>query len=91
MYNEVKEKLIPAVEALKRGDPKDEDVFIGPLISEKEAQRVESWVRNACAKGTALSFSIPSQRHLHCPVATPWHIDIYVNTKNQNPRASSAF
>jgi hypothetical protein len=51
LYEEVKEKLIPAVKDLKKGDPKDEGVFIGPLIAEKEAQRVESWVQDAVSKG----------------------------------------
>lgn len=54
LYEEVKEKLVPAVQALKMGDPKDEDVFIGPLISEKEAQRVEAWVQDARSRGDPL-------------------------------------
>jgi hypothetical protein len=55
LYEEVKAKLIPAVKDLKKGDPKDEGVFIGPLIAEKEAQRVESWVQDAISKGGLLS------------------------------------
>ncbi len=50
-YDAVKRKLIPAIEELKSGDPKREDVFVGPLISEKEAQRVESWVKEAVKGG----------------------------------------
>lgn len=59
LYVEVKEKLVPAVQALKMGDPKDEDVFIGPLISEKEAQRVESWVEDARSRGNPRSLAPP--------------------------------
>ena len=37
---------------LKSGDPRQEDTFIGPLISLKEAERVETWVSDAVSKGT---------------------------------------
>ena len=50
-YDEVKEKLVGAMKQLKSGDPRQEDTFIGPLISQKEAQRVESWVADALSKG----------------------------------------
>ncbi len=36
---------------LKTGDPKDEDTFIGPLISEKEAIRLENWINSAIKRG----------------------------------------
>ena len=36
------------------GDPKDEATFVGPVISEKEAQRIERWVREALAGGGKL-------------------------------------
>jgi len=47
IYEVFKEKLVTAARALKMGDPKDETVFIGPLISEKEAIRLESWISRA--------------------------------------------
>ena len=50
-YSEVRERLVAAVRALKSGDPRREDTFIGPLISEKEAQRVQDWVSEAEARG----------------------------------------
>ncbi len=50
-YEEVKEKLVGAVKQLKSGDPRQEDTFIGPLISQTEAQRVESWVADALSRG----------------------------------------
>ena len=40
-----------AVKQLRSGDPRQEDTFIGPLISRKEAERVESWVSEALSKG----------------------------------------
>lgn len=47
----MKEKLVSAVKQLKSGDPRQEDTFIGPLISQKEAERVEAWVSDALARG----------------------------------------
>ncbi len=37
IYDAFKTQLVAAATALKRGDPKDEDVFIGPIISEKDS------------------------------------------------------
>jgi succinate-semialdehyde dehydrogenase/glutarate-semialdehyde dehydrogenase len=48
---EVEERLAKLVEALPYGDPYDPDTVVGPLISEKEAVRVESWVAEAVLKG----------------------------------------
>jgi acyl-CoA reductase-like NAD-dependent aldehyde dehydrogenase len=39
---------------LPMGDPKDELTFIGPMISVKEAERLESWMREAVAAGARL-------------------------------------
>ncbi|MBW1643808.1 MAG: aldehyde dehydrogenase family protein, partial [Deltaproteobacteria bacterium] len=47
-------RLVSATVALKTGDPKDEDTFIGPLISEKEAIRLEDWINSAIKRGAAL-------------------------------------
>jgi acyl-CoA reductase-like NAD-dependent aldehyde dehydrogenase len=44
-------RLVAAVEALKTGDPSDETVDVGPMISEDAARRVESWVDEAVAGG----------------------------------------
>ena len=51
-YDEVRQELVRAVSELKSGDPRQEDTFIGPLISLKEAERVETWVSDAVSKGT---------------------------------------
>lgn len=48
---EVERQLAQKVKALKHGDPRDPDTFVGPLISEKEAIRVEGWIEEAVAKG----------------------------------------
>ena len=50
----LREKLVAATKELVMGDPKDEATFVGPVISEKEAQRIERWVREALAGGGKL-------------------------------------
>ncbi len=42
------------VSSLKTGDPEDEDTEIGPMITQGEAVRVESWVEEALAGGANL-------------------------------------
>ena len=37
--------------SLVAGDPKDRDVFIGPMIDVKEAQRLDNWIEEAMASG----------------------------------------
>jgi acyl-CoA reductase-like NAD-dependent aldehyde dehydrogenase len=54
IYDAFKEKLIAATQALKSGDPKEEETFIGPMISEKEATRLEGWIDSAVAAGAKL-------------------------------------
>ena len=38
-------EFVPKVEALKVGDPADEDTDVGPVISESERDRVLAWIR----------------------------------------------
>jgi acyl-CoA reductase-like NAD-dependent aldehyde dehydrogenase len=54
IYDALRDKLGAAVAALKMGDPADEDTFIGPIISEAEAKRIEGWVANAVSGGARL-------------------------------------
>lgn len=51
IYGQLKEKLVEKTRALKMGDPKNEDTFIGPMISEKEASRLDGWIQAAAQKG----------------------------------------
>ncbi len=51
IYDTVRDKLVIATKQLKSGDPKDESVFIGPMISEKEAERLHGWINEATAAG----------------------------------------
>jgi acyl-CoA reductase-like NAD-dependent aldehyde dehydrogenase len=54
IYDAFKEKLVAKASVLKMGDPKDKETFIGPMISEKEAIRLQSWIEEAVAEGANL-------------------------------------
>src|SRR5579864_4778055 len=43
-YDEFVAEFVPAVQALKVGDPADDDTDVGPLISSNERDRVAEWV-----------------------------------------------
>ena len=54
LYDSFKEKLVEGTRALKAGDPRDEETFIGPIISEGEATRLEVWIQSAVERGANL-------------------------------------
>ena len=45
------EKFLAATARLKVGNPLDRDCDVGPMISEEEAERAESWMKEAVAQG----------------------------------------
>lgn len=51
LYDQVKEKLVAKTKTLVSGDPKDEKVFIGPMIDEPAAKRLDGWIESAKKKG----------------------------------------
>lgn len=51
LYEELRERLVSATRALVAGDPKNEDTFIGPMISEPEARRLSGWIEDAVKAG----------------------------------------
>ncbi|WP_436777707.1 aldehyde dehydrogenase family protein [Yinghuangia sp. YIM S09857] len=54
VYDRLVEKIVEKVNAQVTGDPSDETVDVGPLVSEDAAKRVESWVDEAVAGGAKL-------------------------------------
>ena len=54
IYDAFRDALVERSKALIAGDPKNEDTFIGPMISEKEATRLHGWVEEAVAAGGTL-------------------------------------
>jgi len=55
IYEALKEKLVTAAAELVSGDPLEEETFLGPLITEKEAVRIERWVNEAVARGARVA------------------------------------
>jgi len=51
VYGDFRERLVAATRALSAGDPKREDTFIGPMISEQEAARLHGWIEEARRAG----------------------------------------
>jgi acyl-CoA reductase-like NAD-dependent aldehyde dehydrogenase len=54
VYDDLKTRLVAATARLVCGDPKDETTFIGPMIDEKEARRLDGWIQEAVARGATL-------------------------------------
>lgn len=54
VYDAFAKKLLARVAKVKCGNPADEAVEVGPLISEKDAQRLETWVNDAVKAGAKL-------------------------------------
>ena len=54
LYDALRERFVDATKKLKAGDPKQRDVFLGPLIDEAAAKRLESWIAEARDAGARL-------------------------------------
>lgn len=54
VYDRFKAMLVEKTKTLKAGDPKDRETFIGPMISEKEASRLDGWISEAVDAGAKL-------------------------------------
>ena len=54
IYDEFKDRLVARTRTLVAGNPHDRDTFIGPMISEKEAARLDGWIEEAVANGAKL-------------------------------------
>jgi acyl-CoA reductase-like NAD-dependent aldehyde dehydrogenase len=51
VYDAFAEQLVSRVAALKVGDPLDPATVVGPMIEESEAERIDTWVKEAVAAG----------------------------------------
>lgn len=51
LYEEFKRRFVERTRALKAGDPKDESVFLGPMIDEAAARRLHDWIEEARTRG----------------------------------------
>ncbi|WP_114966067.1 aldehyde dehydrogenase family protein [Alkalilacustris brevis] len=84
---EVTERLAAMTRDLPFGDPHDAATVVGPLISEREAERVEAWIDEAVAAGarrlvggarkgavvppTLLADVVPEMRVTNCEIFGP--------------------
>ena len=55
VYDEFMALLLPAVEALKVGEPLDESTDVSSLISSAEVERVKGWIQEAVDQGATLA------------------------------------
>lgn len=53
-YASFRDRLVEATANLKMGDPKDPEVFIGPMIAEREAAGLEDRIQSALRAGATL-------------------------------------
>ncbi len=51
LYEAFRERLVAKVRGLVAGDPKEESTFLGPMIDEPAAQRLEGWIAEAKERG----------------------------------------
>lgn len=51
VYDATVKLLCERVAKLKVGDPMDKETFVGPIISPKDAQRIEDWIESAKKAG----------------------------------------
>ncbi|BCQ57142.1 aldehyde dehydrogenase family protein [Burkholderia gladioli] len=54
LYEALREKLVAKTCALKMGDPKDPQTFVGPMISESESRRLAGWMEAAVQAGAKI-------------------------------------
>lgn len=61
VYDALRQRLVAKVVALKAGDPKDKDTFLGPMIDTAAAERLQAWIGEATEGGATLLCG--GQRH----------------------------
>ena len=54
VYDALRDRLVDRAGRLIAGDPKNRDTFVGPMISESEARRLDNWIREAVEGGARL-------------------------------------
>jgi acyl-CoA reductase-like NAD-dependent aldehyde dehydrogenase len=54
VYTRFRDLLVSKTRELRVGDPKQEETFLGPLITQADAERLESWIQSAVEEGAQL-------------------------------------
>ena len=55
LESDVRDALTAAISALTVGDPMDPDTYVGPLVSEKQRERVEGYLEVAVREGATIA------------------------------------
>lgn len=66
-FNDMLEALLDEVKQLKAGDPRLDDVDVGPMITERAAVQAEAWVAEAKSQGATVLTGAPRQGALFHP------------------------
>lgn len=69
IYEEFTDRLVSHIRALSVGDPLLETTDAGPLIDAGAAERVDSWIKQATARGAALLIGGERQGNVISPAA----------------------
>jgi acyl-CoA reductase-like NAD-dependent aldehyde dehydrogenase len=67
VYGDFLDSLKPKVAALTLGDQLDERTKVGPMVREKEAARVDEWVKEAVAQGARVVVGGQRQGAMYAP------------------------
>jgi acyl-CoA reductase-like NAD-dependent aldehyde dehydrogenase len=54
VFDPFRKQFVDAVRDLKSGNPRDENTFVGPIITEDDAKRIEASIQDAVHKGGRL-------------------------------------
>ena len=67
VYGDFLDVVTPLVEAITTGDPLDEAVRMGPMIDEREAERVSAWIGEAVREGARVLAGGTRAGAIHAP------------------------
>lgn len=67
IYDEFTRRFLQGTKQLKLGDPLDPETDVGPMITDDEAQRTESWVKEAIGGGATILIGGKRNKNLYQP------------------------
>lgn len=67
VLEEFSAEVLERTQRLKVGDPKIPDTFVGPMIAQREAERAQSWVREAVSEGARVLIGGGRERSVLTP------------------------
>jgi acyl-CoA reductase-like NAD-dependent aldehyde dehydrogenase len=67
IQEEFTRKFVDATQNLKLGDPLDPDTDVGPMITEQDARRTESWVNEAVSGGAKILIGGKREKNFYHP------------------------